>query len=74
MYNQRVNDSVKKYDEIRKSATDQGNHYTTGCLLDYSYFKNNYHIIHIDTSKRNSLDVDPMATQNFEVNRGLRRN
>ena len=74
MYNQRVNDSVKKYDEIRKCATDQGNDYTTDCLLDYSYFKNNYHIIHIDTCKLNSLDADPMTTQKFEFNRGLRRN
>lgn len=74
MYNQRVNDSVKKYDEIRKFATDQGNDYTTGCLLDYSYFKNNYDITHIDTSKRNSLDADPMATQKFEFKRGFRRN
>ena len=27
------------YDNIRKIATGQGDDYTTGCLLDYSYFK-----------------------------------
>ena len=26
------------YENIRKIATGQGNDYTTGCLLDYSYF------------------------------------
>ena len=28
-----------KYDNIRKTATGQGNHYTIGCLLDYPYFE-----------------------------------
>ena len=27
------------YRNIRKIATGQGNDYTTGCLLDYYYFK-----------------------------------
>ena len=26
-------------DNIRKIATGQGDDYTTGCLLDYDYFK-----------------------------------
>ena len=30
---------VKQYDEIRKIATGQGDDCTTGCLLDYQYFK-----------------------------------
>ena len=29
----------KKYDEIKKIATGQTDDYTTGCLLDYQYFK-----------------------------------
>ena len=28
------------YKNIKKAATGQGNDYTTGCLLDYTYFKN----------------------------------
>ena len=28
------------YENIRKFATDQGDDYTTGCLLDYLYFIN----------------------------------
>ena len=27
------------YENIRKIATGQGDDYTTGCLLDYTYFK-----------------------------------
>ena len=36
------NDLIKQYNEIRKTATGQGDDYTTGCLLDYQYFKDNY--------------------------------
>ena len=34
-YDQPINDSIKKYDEIRKIATRKGDDYPTGCLLDY---------------------------------------
>ena len=34
----------KKYDEIRKIATWQGD-YTAGCLSDYQYFKDHYQLI-----------------------------
>ena len=34
-YDQPINDQIKKYDEIRKIATGQGDNYKTGCLLDY---------------------------------------
>ena len=30
------------YENIRKIATGRGDDYTTGCLLDYNYFKNYY--------------------------------
>ena len=36
-YDQPINDQIRKYDEIRKIATGQGDDYTTGCLLDYHY-------------------------------------
>lgn len=35
--------------------TGQGNDYTTGCLLDYSYFKEIYKLIAIELSKRQAL-------------------
>ena len=36
----------------RKIATGQGDDYTTGCLLDYPWFKNYYKLIAIDLSKQ----------------------
>ena len=34
-----VNSMAKTYENIRKVTTGQGDNYTTGCLWDYSYFK-----------------------------------
>ena len=50
-YDQPINDSIRKYDEIKKIETGKGDNYMTGCLLDYDYFKNNYQLIAIDLSK-----------------------
>ena len=33
-------------------TTGEGDQCTTGCLLDYPYFKGNYKIIEIDLSKQ----------------------
>ena len=38
-FDQPINSDLKTYENIRKVATGQGDVYTTGCLLDYSYFK-----------------------------------
>ena len=43
--------SIKNNEEnIRKIATGQVDDYTTGCLLDYIYFKNYYKMISVDLS------------------------
>ena len=39
------------------------NDYTTGCLLDYPYFKDSYKMIAVDLSKKQALDADPRANQ-----------
>ena len=39
LYDQPINDSIKQCDEIRKKSTGQGDDYTTGCLLAFSYFE-----------------------------------
>ena len=39
-FDQPINSNLKTYENIRKIATGQGDDYTTGCLLDYTYFKN----------------------------------
>ena len=41
-YDQSINDPIKQYDEVSKVSTGQGDDYTTGCLLDFAYYKNNY--------------------------------
>ena len=60
----------KMFENIRKIATSQGDDYTTGCLLDYIYFKNYYKMIAVDLSKQQALDADPKAIQqiNFTAN------
>ena len=57
-------------ENIRKIAAGQGDDYTTGCLLDYSYFTNTYKMIAVDLNNQQSLDADPRAIQqiNFTTN------
>ena len=58
------------YENIRKTTTVQGDDYTTGCLLDYPYFKEGYEIIVVDLSKQQTSDTNPKANQqiNFAAN------
>ena len=58
------------HDSVQKIATGQGDDYTTGCLLDYNYFKNCYKVMAIDLSKQQVLDADLKAIQqiNFTGN------
>ena len=62
-YEQPINDVIKQYNEVRKVSTGQGDDYTTGCLLDYVYFKDNYRLIAVDLSKQKALDADQSAIQ-----------
>ena len=57
---------TKTYENIIKIATGQGDDYTTGCLVDYPYFKNHYKKIAIDLSKEQALDADPRAIQQID--------
>ena len=43
--------------------TGSGEDYTTGSLLDYDYWKNNYKLICWDLSKQTLLDSNPKANQ-----------
>ena len=65
-YDQSINDQIKKYDEIRMIAKEKGDDYTTGCLLNYQYFKDHYQPIATDLSKQKELDADPRAIQQIE--------
>ena len=65
---------IKSYENIRKIVTGQGDDYTTGCLLDYNYFKNHYKMIAIDLSKQQELDADLKAIQQINFTGNLSGN
>ena len=68
IFDQPVRKNKVTYKNITKIAIGQGGDYTTGCLLDYTYFKKYYKMIAIDLSKQE--DADPRAIQqiNFTAN------
>ena len=51
-FDQPIEDNKVTYENVRKIATGLGDGYITGCLLDYSYFKDSYKMIAIDLSNR----------------------
>ena len=69
-FDQPINSMTRTYKNIRRIATGQGDDYTTGCLLNYFYFKENYKLLTIDLSKQQTLNADPRAIQqiNFTAN------
>ena len=66
-FDQPINNGFKTYEEISKIVTGKGDDNTTGCLLDYTYFKENYNLIEIDLSKQHA---NPRSIQqiNFTAN------
>ena len=75
-FDQPINSMTKTYENIRKITTGQGDDYTTGCLLDHSYFKDHYKMIAIDLSKQQTLDANERAIQqiNFTANLEIDQN
>ena len=69
-FDQPIKDNKETYENIGKVATGKGDNYTTGCLLDYPYFRDNYKMIAVDSSRQQALDVDLRAIQqiNFTAN------
>ena len=69
VFDQPINSNLKAYENVRKIATDQGDDYRSGCLLDYIYFKSFYKMIAIDLNKQKLWDADPKAIQqiNFKT-------
>ena len=69
-FNHPIKNDKVTYENIRNIATGQRDDYTTGCLLDYPYFKDTYKVIALDLSKQQSLDADPRSSQqiNFAAN------
>ena len=72
-FDQPITNMIKSYENVRKITIGQGDDYTTGCLLDYSYFKKYYKMIAIDLSKQQALDADPKAIQQINFKADLDR-
>ena len=73
LFNQPVKNDLRTHENIRKIATGQEDDYTTGCLLDYYYFKNCYNVIAINLSKQQALNADPKAIQQINFTANLAR-
>ena len=67
-YGQAIDYDIKRYEDIRKLATAQGE----DVFLDDNYIKNHYRLIAVDLSRQNELDVDPKAIQQVEFVRQLK--
>ena len=72
-FDQPINSELKSYEDILNIATGQQDDYITGCLLDYSYFKENYKMIAIDLNKQQALDADLRAIQQINFTASLNR-
>ena len=72
-FDQPIKNNKVTYENIKKITTGQGDDYTAGCLLDYSYFMDAYKMIAIDLSKQQTLDAGPRATQQINVTANLDR-
>ena len=72
-FDQPIKDNEVTYENIRKVATGKGDNYTTGCLLDYTYFRDGYKMIAVDLSRQQALDADPRAIQQINITANLDR-
>ena len=66
VFNQPVKNNKVTYKNIRRIATGKGDDYTTGCLLNYPYFKDKM----MHKNNKRALDADSRAIQqiNFSAN------
>ena len=65
-YDQNVNSSIVRYNELLKQTTVRSEDYSTGCLLDYDYYLKDFNIVGIDLSQQAVLDLDPKINQQIE--------
>ena len=73
-FDQPTKNNKVTYENFRKiAATGQGDDYTSGCLLDYPYFKDTYKMIEVDLSKQQELNADPRAIQQIKFTAHLNR-
>ena len=65
-YDQNVNSSIVRYNELLKMTTGRSEDYSKGCLLDYDYYIRDFSIVGIDISHQVVLDSDPKINQQIE--------
>ena len=72
-FDQLIRNIKVTYENIGKIAISHGDDYTTGCLLDYPYFKDSYKMITVYVSNQQALDADPRAIQQINFTENLDR-
>ena len=65
-FDQPAKNDLRTYDNIPKTATGQGDDYTTYCLLSHPYFKKHYKLLAIDLSKQQALNADRNAIKQIK--------
>ena len=65
-YDQNVNSSIVRYNELLKMTAGRSEYYSTGCLLDYDYYIKDFNIVGIDLSHEEVLDSDPKINLQIE--------
>ena len=63
-FDQSIKNDKVTHENMRKTTIGQGDDYTTGCLIDYTYFKKYHKMIAVDLGKQQVLDADPKAITN----------
>ena len=65
-YDQNINNSITRHNELLKLTTGKSEDYTTGCLTDYDWYIKDFNIDAVDLSHQAVLDSDPKAIQEIE--------
>ena len=65
-YDQNLNSSIVRYNELLKMTTGRSEDYSTGYLLDHDYYLKDFNIAAIDLSHQAVLDSDPKVNQQIE--------
>ena len=71
LFDQPAKNNSRTNDNIQKNLTGQEDDYTTGCLIDCPYFKENYEMIAIALGNQQGLDADPKAIQQTNFTKKL---
>ena len=73
-FGQPIDSDTKQYEEIKNLSTGQGEDYTTVCILDYEYVKNNYRKISVDLSRQKSTQQKKLVGQFKNRDNGIVNN